>query len=243
MAEERLVESIKINCYPKSYFNWYERTSTWLGKVSNRYEIIIRNQPVHITTVSNVGENPVNASLRERIASVCRLINDCSLGEVELCEEPFLTSRKVIEIVNLFNRLHLISNRSYKPNEDIEFKLFSNGISNTYDGSDPFVVYKLEISLNEYIHYIFKYYGRVGERSNTIKLNYYQLRVVKTLVRASILCNIEEGGSFGHVNFYNIPSLIEKAKKYGILKIVPNDDTYYYSGRDEYREKCLNESK
>ena len=56
MAEERLVESIKIKCYPNSYFNWYEKVSTWLGKVSNRYELIIRNEPIKIFYTSSVGE-------------------------------------------------------------------------------------------------------------------------------------------------------------------------------------------
>lgn len=52
MAEERLVESIPIKCWPNSYFNWYEKVSTWLGRISYRYEIHVRNRNVYVTTIS-----------------------------------------------------------------------------------------------------------------------------------------------------------------------------------------------
>lgn len=62
-----------------------------------------------------------------------------------------------------------------------------------------------------------------------------------------MICTIEERGAFGHIEFTNVPNLIDKAKKYGIIKIVP-DEGYDFlpwsenQRRFQYRRKCLDES-
>lgn len=144
MAQERLVESIPIKCWPNSYFNWYEKTSTWLGRVSYRYEIIVRNRNVYVSTVSNVGEDPVNQQLRNRIIGVCRLLNETKLSKIEEGAVPFLTSKKVVEAVNLFKRLHLFGNNGVNPTDWMSFKLIMNGVSNSINGGDSFVVREID---------------------------------------------------------------------------------------------------
>lgn len=249
MAEERLVESIPIKSWPNSHFNWYEKVSTWLGRVSCRYEIIVRNRNVYVTTVSNVGENPVTSHLRNRIIGICRLLNETKLSNVEEGTVPFLTSRKVVEAINLFKHLHLFNNNGVNSTDWMSFKLLLNGVPNSINGSDPFVVREIDWhGHGDSFFYTFEYYGRQGVRKDYIHFsNSYQKDAVLTLIRAAIMCTVEEGGAFGHIDFTNVPTLVEKAKKYGIIKIIPDVEYDFLPWSEnqrhfQYRRKCLDES-
>ena len=140
MSEERLVESILLKPWPNSYFNWYEKVSKWLGKVTNRYEIIVRNSNVFVTTISNVGENPVNEELRKRILCVCKFINETRLSEVSSNIRSSLIDKKVVDALSLFNGMTLFKTSDWMTTDHMVFKMLLNYGGKTKSINDSEVI-------------------------------------------------------------------------------------------------------